>query len=149
MNGNKPVPFRLKQSNGVHGKVALIVCDREEGVQSLVSGLAQKGMDIALACVDGPSENLIKDEVERRGRRFLAIRGRINSAAVIEQIIQAFGHLDLFIDCSTVNKEKSAPDQTTRGSRDAHIPTERVDLVASDVFANDVLTRAALRALTG
>jgi len=130
MNGNQHVPFRLKQSNG----------DREEGVQTLVNGLAQKGVDIALACVDGPCENLLKDEVERRGRRFLAIRGRINSAAVIEQIMRVFGHLDLFIDCSTTNK----PGQEVR-SRDADIlTTERIDL-----FANTALARAALQALTG
>lgn len=139
MNGNQHVPFRLKQSNGLHGKVALVVCDREEGVQSLVSGLAQKGVDIALACVDEPCKNLLKDEVEGRGRRFLAIRGRINSAAVIEQIMRVFGHLDLFIDCSTANKPRQEV-----GGRNGDTPTERVDLLA-----NTTLARAALQALTG
>jgi len=141
-NGNQPVPFRFKQSNGLHGKVALIVCDQEEGVRSLVGSLARKGVDIALACVREPSKNVIKDEVEAQGRRFLAIRGRINSADVVQQIIQAFGHLDLFIDCSTTEKERGK--QEGANGKIYHPQTATPEV---EPFANTTLTRAALQAL--
>ena len=105
-NGNQPVPFRLRQQNGLHGKVALVVCDQEEAVRELVIGLAKRGVNIALACVAEPCKNLIRDEVEARGRRFLAVRGRINSVYAVAQVMRTFGQLDLFIDCSTEGKRK-------------------------------------------
>jgi hypothetical protein len=127
MNGNKhqPVPFRLRQENGLHGKVA-----------------ARRGVNIALACVAEPCKNLIKDEVEARGRRFLAIRGRINSADVVAQVTRTFGQLDLFIDCSTEGKKKRGQALSSLESHTLE-PNENIE-----VFANSILTRAALHALT-
>jgi hypothetical protein len=139
-NGNQPVPFRLRQSNGLHGKVALVVCDREEGVRSLVTGLAQKGVDIALACKEEPCQDSIRETVEAKGRRFLAIGGQVNSAAVVEQIVRVFGHLDLFIDCSTSGERgKEEQEHSLGGVRSGQL----------GLFTNTALTTAALQALAG
>lgn len=147
-NGHQPVPVRVSQSNGLDGKVALVVCDREESVQSLVSGLAQRGVDIALACVDEPCQDLAQEEVEAQGRRFLAIRGKVNSAAVIEQILKVFGQLDLFIDCSTgtktATKGAGVVNNIARSNGNGTAPHAE----PPTLFANTALAKAALQALT-
>jgi hypothetical protein len=144
LNGSKPVSFRSSQQNGLAGKVALVVCDREEAVRALVVGLAGKGVDIALACVAEPARNLLKDDVEAQGRRFLPIRGRINSEDVVKQVTRMLGKLDLFIDCSSpaeVTKEKAGGRDYKNGG-----PAGSANL---ELFANSILTRAALNALNG
>lgn len=152
-NGNQPVPLQTEKPKGLEGKVALVVGDREASVQPLVSSLAKKGVDIALACVDEPCEDSIQEEVEAQGRRFLAIRGKINSAAVVEQILDVFGRLDLFIDCST-SKVAAKKRATTllevngNGSGNGRLHHNRGDDQQLALFSNTSLATAAIQALT-
>jgi hypothetical protein len=60
---------------------------------------------------------------------------------VIGQVIQMFGHLDLFIDCSTIDRKKKSIE---KGGREAGKPSSAQNI---EVFANSNLTRAALHAL--
>lgn len=148
-NGNRPVPLQSEKRNDLEGKVALVVGDREASIQPLVSGLAKKGVDIALACVDEPCHDAIQEEVEAQGRRFLAIQGKINSAAVVEQIVDEFGRLDLFIDCSTskVKTKKQPASLQVNGNGPFHGNGSGSEPRVA-LFSNSSLAKAAIQALT-
>lgn len=96
------VPPRSRRMNKLQGKVALIIGDDVEFARSLAIGLAEKGVDIVLV---GPSESVIpvKEGVEQFGRRLLWIPPdkRLFAANIIQQIMETFGRLDIFVDYST------------------------------------------------
>jgi NAD(P)-dependent dehydrogenase (short-subunit alcohol dehydrogenase family) len=91
---------------GLKNKVTLIFSDASESVRSLALALAQKGSDvIILACQTNPSiTDELEAQIEACEQRILIIEktgiDRLVAQEIIEQILECFGRLDVYIDYS-------------------------------------------------
>ncbi|MCB8945953.1 MAG: SDR family NAD(P)-dependent oxidoreductase [Ardenticatenaceae bacterium] len=100
------------------GKVALVLGPDSDNGRSLIRNLAAKGSDIVLVCINGITQAVLRlqAEVEALGRRCLVVVGDVRSwrfsQQLMTQIMQAFGHLDIFIDFSAQTGELEEKEKT-------------------------------------
>ena len=89
------------------GKSVLLIGNNTAVLQNLVTQLAKKGADIALLCWQIPLEiaRKMKESVRSFGRQLVLIERaeyqRISVEQLIHDLVNRWGHFDIFIDMST------------------------------------------------
>lgn len=130
------------QGGRLKGKVALIVADTLNSIHTLAVALAERGAEVTVV---GPSEDRtaaagIQEGVEDWGRRFLFIPepvGALNPDRVVRQVLDVFGHLDIYIDFS----RSATPIPGLASARDMS------EIVGEQLFTNPDLVTAAMRTM--
>jgi NAD(P)-dependent dehydrogenase (short-subunit alcohol dehydrogenase family) len=101
------------QASRLRGKVVLVVGGYGENGRALITTLAQKGADVVLVYSNQlpPESWELKEEVESLGQQCLVIAGDPSSKGFAErtmqQIMETFGRLDVFIDYSAQNEAQN------------------------------------------
>jgi NAD(P)-dependent dehydrogenase (short-subunit alcohol dehydrogenase family) len=129
----------------LQGKVALIIGGATDKVQSLAVAFAERGINLALVYFnqDHGRAAQIKREVEQRDQQCMLIPGydpekgedRQFAEAVVLQLLQRFGRLDIFINLSA----RTFPLGEIVGSGE-----EQLDALRARIFPQFGLMRAAL-----
>lgn len=111
----------------LQGKIAIITgCNGEFG-SAIVPGFAAAGCDIACVDFKQSDADAAADKVRQKGRRALAIaidlRRRAEIDAMVQQVIDAFGRIDILVNTSMAShnqeflnfKEEDFDDSLNRG----------------------------------
>ena len=111
----------------LQGKIAIITgCNGEFG-KAIVPGFAAAGCDIACVDFKQSDADVAAEKVRQKGRRALAIaidlRRRAEIDAMVQQVIDAFGRIDILVNTSMAShnqeflnfKEEDFDDSLNRG----------------------------------
>lgn len=141
--GKRAQPERKKVE--LQGKVALIVGGATDKVQSLAVAFAERGINLALVYFnqDHARAAQIKQEVEQRQQECMLIPGHEQNdganmqfaEAVVLQLLERFGRLDIFINLST----HAFPLGELLGNGE-----EQIDALRSHIFPQFNMMKAAL-----
>lgn len=100
----------------LEGKRALVVGGRRNMGKGFALGLAEAGADVAVTDIyleDGRLQ-AVADEIEAMGRRSLAVKTDISSKAEVDalvaQVIEAFGGIDILMNVAVMYHQQSLPD---------------------------------------
>jgi NAD(P)-dependent dehydrogenase (short-subunit alcohol dehydrogenase family) len=130
-------------SGKLEGRVALVTGGDSGIGRAIAIAYAREGADVAIAYFDehGDASETVR-WVEKAGRRGLALAGdltdRDHCVAVVEQVVQRFGRLDILVNNAAVHFD------TTLETLD---PAQLERVFRTNVFAPLWLIQAALRHL--
>ncbi|MDT8307590.1 MAG: hypothetical protein RRC07_16780 [Anaerolineae bacterium] len=134
----------------LQGKVALIVGGATDKTQSLAVAFAERGIDLALVYFnqDHARAAQIKKEVEKREQQCMLIPGHEEkdgadmyfAEAVVLQLLERFGRLDIFINLST----HAFPLGELLGNGE-----EQLEALRSRIFPQFNMMKAALEQIAG
>ena len=121
----------------LQGKIAIVTgCNGEFG-SAIVPGFAAEGCDIACVDFKQSDADTAAEKVRRKGRRALAIaidlRKRPEVDAMVEQVIQTFGRIDILVNTTMAShnqeflnfKEEDFDDSLSRGVKSYFSPAKQ------------------------
>ena len=98
------------------GKKALVVGGRRNMGKGFALGLAEAGADVAVTDLNIDDGRLhgVAEEIERMGRKSMALQGDISSKASVEamvaKVIDVFGSIDILMNVAVMYHRKSLTD---------------------------------------
>jgi len=100
------------------GKIALVTGGSKGLGRTIASALARAGADLAVVSRTQADLDVVADELRALGRRALAVRADITSEnsvrAMVEQVVQQFGQVDVLVNNAGVGDTVSVVDMDAR-----------------------------------
>src|ERR1044071_4796707 len=95
----------------LEGKIAIVTgCACEFGA-AIVPGFAAEGCDVACVDFKQADADAAAEKVQQKGRRSLAIaidlRKRNAVEAMVKQVVDVFGRIDILVNCTMASDRKS------------------------------------------